>query len=134
MPQTEIPFVSQEIATFTGPILQVGTSPGAGIAFQPIGVKTGIDADILVGDKLQPGFWRMNIIPGEIIVAGPRLVEAIKSIEALVIVIRAVFIAGTKAVKYTGSGFPLMIKGIAQFHGISQGIMLLQSLGGYFCL
>ena len=61
MPQTEVPFVSQETAAFAGPVLQIGAGPGAGIAFQPIGVKTGVNADILVGDKLQPGFWRMKL-------------------------------------------------------------------------
>ena len=130
MAQTDVPFVSQEVAALTGSVLQVGSGPGAGIAFQPIGVKTGVDADILVGDKLHSGFWRMNIIPGEIIVAGPRLVEAVKSIEALVIVIRPVFVAGTVTVKHTGPGLPLMVKGIAEFHRPSQSIMV----AAWFCL
>ncbi len=124
MPQTEVPFVSQEVAAFAGPVLQVGPRPGCGFVFQPIGVKTGVDADFLVGNKLHSGFWRVNIIPGEIIVAGPRLVEAVKSIEALVVVIHAVFVAGTVAVKYTGPGLPFMIEGIAEFHRPSQGVMI----------
>jgi len=60
MAQTDVPFVSQEVAAFAGTVLQIGAAPGGCFVFQPVGVKTGVYADFLVGDKLQSGFWRVN--------------------------------------------------------------------------
>ena len=84
MSQTNVEFMSDETAALPGYVAQISPVPGFRFAFQPIGVIAGIDAKIFVGGKLQSGLRCVNIVPGEIIVSRPRLVEAVKSIEAFI--------------------------------------------------
>ena len=79
---------------------EIGAIPGGGRARQPIGAERRIDPEIFERRKLEARLGRFDIVPGDIVVARERLVEAIEDVEGLIgtvertVVARAIGVVG----------------------------------------